>query len=83
MVEIPETGESSRAWNRQEFVAKQLCRADGRSWDRLPNISTLWFRDRMHYRALACRAIAATRLWDANLKYRTALSQPNEEGEGK
>jgi len=44
---IAETGECSRDFNRTEFVAKALAREDGKRWDQLPNVSTLWFKDKM------------------------------------
>lgn len=62
---IAETGEASRDFNEREFVAKELARADGKNWDRIPNVSSLWFKDRLHYRHLAQRALSAKRLWDA------------------
>ena len=77
---IAVTGKASSAWNKREYVARQLCRADGKSWDRLPNISTLWFRDKMHYRAMADRAISAARLWDVNNDYRSYISHLSSKG---
>lgn len=61
---IAETGEASRDFNRREFVAKALAREDGKRWGRLPNVSTLWFKDKMHYRVMADRAMSSLRLWD-------------------
>lgn len=69
---IAESGPCSRAWNRREYLAKALARADGKHWDRLPNES--WFRDKMHYRSLAARALTALHLWDTYAKYEAAIA---------
>ena len=66
---IAETGQASRDFNEREFVAKELARADGKNWDSIPNVSTLWFKDKLHYRYLAQRALSAKRLWDAYRRY--------------
>ena len=73
---ITETGEVSRDFNRREFVAKALAREDGKRWDRLPNVSTLWFRDKLHYRVMADRAMSSLRLWDA-YRFAEDIRTPN------
>lgn len=78
VLDIAETGGVSRAWNRREFIAKQLARQDGKSWNHLPNVSTLWFRDKMHYRAMADRAEMAARQWDTFRSYDAMLSKAKE-----
>lgn len=73
---IPETGECSRAFNEREFIAKQIARADGKVWHQIPNVSSLWFRDKMHYRALATASLSAIRLWDARRAYEAQTLPP-------
>lgn len=69
---IAEGGPCSREFNRREFVAKALAREDGKRWDQLPNVSTLWFKDKLHYRAMADRAMSSLRLWDMRKLYEEA-----------
>ena len=78
---IAETGECSRDFNRTEFVAKALAREDGKRWDQLPNVSTLWFKDKLHYRVMAGRAISSLRLWDMYRFTEDIRATPNQTGE--
>lgn len=71
---IPETGTCSRDFNEREFVAKQIARADGKAWHQIPNVSSLWFKDKMHYRSLASASLLAKHLWDARRAYEESRS---------
>jgi hypothetical protein len=62
-ITMPETGPYSKAFNEREFVAKALARSDGRRWDKLPLVSTLWLPDKLSYRRRAEDAIAAHNMW--------------------
>jgi len=78
---MPETGRASRDFNEREFVAKQIARADGKHWDRLPSISALGLRDKFHYRHMATQALTAKRMWDAYRLYADTVGKTEEKAQ--
>lgn len=61
-----------------EFVARYMAREDGKQFDALPNISTLWLADKMRYRARAKAAVSACNLWRAFDNYQEIHAEPME-----